>query len=152
MLGLLNAYRIQASDRLGLILIYRRLNRFITSKIDRLNDPSVQLHRIMALLLMAMLLMVLGFGATPTLAKEPDDSPESSSKLTKQEIQYFETRIRPILATKCYACHSVESGEAEGGLRLDSKEAMLRGGNSGSVITPKNPLKSLLIKAVEHQD
>ena len=77
MLGLLNAYRIQASDRLGLILIYRRLNRLVTSKIDRLNDPSVQLHRIMALLLMAMLLMVLGFGATPTLAKEPDDSPES---------------------------------------------------------------------------
>jgi len=152
MLGLLNAYRIQASDLLGLILIYRRLNRFIFSKIDRLNDPSVQLHRIMALLLMAMLLMVLGFKARPTLAREPDDSPESSSKLTKQEIQYFETRIRPILATKCYACHSVESGEAEGGLRLDSKEAMLRGGNSGSVITPKNPLKSLLIKAVEHQD
>jgi hypothetical protein len=79
-------------------------------------------------------------------------SEAAGPKLTKQELQYFESRIRPILANKCYTCHSIDSGEAEGGLRLDSREAMLRGGNSGPVIVSKNPAQSLLIKAVEHQD
>jgi len=86
------------------------------------------------------------------LAQELTKPDSSAPKLTKQETQYFESRIRPILANKCYACHSVDSGEAEGGLRLDSREAMLRGGNSGPVIVSKNPAQSLLIKAIEHQD
>ena len=85
-------------------------------------------------------------------AQDSKESESTTPKLTKQELQYFETRIRPLLATKCYACHSVESGEAEGGLRLDSREAMLRGGASGPVVVPKDPVKSLLIKAIEHQD
>ncbi|MCY3005567.1 MAG: DUF1553 domain-containing protein [Planctomycetota bacterium] len=72
--------------------------------------------------------------------------------LTKQETQFFETRIRPILASKCYGCHSVESGEAEGGLRLDSREAMIRGGSGGPAIQPKEPAKSLIIKAIEYHD
>lgn len=87
-------------------------------------------------------------GDGPVAAQEPKEPP----KLTKQETQYFESRIRPILANKCYSCHSVESGESEGGLRLDSREALLRGGNSGPAIVSKNPTKSLLIKAVEHLD
>ncbi|MFN9462486.1 MAG: DUF1549 domain-containing protein, partial [Planctomycetota bacterium] len=93
---------------------------------------------------------LLGFevGLAQDLTK-PDSS---VPKLTKQETQYFESRIRPILANKCYACHSVDSGESEGGLRLDSRDAMLRGGNSGPVIVSKNPGQSLLIKAIEHQD
>jgi len=80
-------------------------------------------------------------------AQESKESESTTSKLTKQELQFFETRIRPLLATKCYACHSVESGESEGGLRLDSREAMLRGGTSGPAVVPKDPAKSLLIKA-----
>ena len=77
---------------------------------------------------------------------------EAGPKLTKQETQFFESRIRPILASKCYSCHSVESGEAEGGLRLDSREAMLRGGSAGPAVQPKEPTKSLIIKAIEYHD
>ena len=91
-------------------------------------------------------------GVQVGLAQELTKTDGSVPKLTKQETQYFESRIRPILANKCYACHSVDSGEAEGGLRLDSREAMHRGGNSGPAIVSKNPAQSLLIKAIEHQD
>jgi hypothetical protein len=91
-------------------------------------------------------------GKPIVLAQEAAKPDGSAPKLTKQETQYFESRIRPILANKCYSCHSADSGEAEGGLRLDSREAMLRGGNSGTVIVSKNPAQSLLIKAIEHQD
>src|SRR4051812_7206991 len=59
--------------------------------------------------------------------------------------EYFETRVRPVLAANCYDCHA---DERMGGLRVDSREALLKGGRSGPVIVPGDPDKSLLIEAV----
>src|SRR5207248_3360120 len=58
---------------------------------------------------------------------------------------FFEARIRPLLAANCYDCHT---DQRMGGLRLDSREAMLKGGRSGPAIVPGDPDKSLLIEAV----
>ena len=58
---------------------------------------------------------------------------------------FFETRVRPIFANNCYACHT---SSASGGLRVDSLQALLKGGGSGAAIVPGNPDKSLLITAV----
>ena len=58
---------------------------------------------------------------------------------------FFETKIRPILADNCYSCHT---GSQLGGLRVDSREALLKGGKSGPAIAPGDPDKSLLITAV----
>jgi hypothetical protein len=77
---------------------------------------------------------------------------KADKKLSKQELQYFETKIRPILVEKCYSCHSLDANMAEGGLRLDSHEAVLRGGSSGPAIVPGDPAKSLLIRAIEYRD
>src|SRR5580704_14764323 len=62
---------------------------------------------------------------------------------------YFESKIRPILATNCYACHTAANS---GGLRLDSAEAMAKGGNHGPAVAPGDPDKSLLITAVRQTD
>jgi hypothetical protein len=62
---------------------------------------------------------------------------------------YFELKIRPLLATNCYSCHT-ES--ALGGLRLDSREAMLKGGKRGPSLVPGDPDKSILIQAVRQTD
>ncbi len=62
----------------------------------------------------------------------------------------FERRIRPILATNCYACHGPSAGEGQAGLRLDSLEGMLRGGRSGPAIVPGWAERSLLVHAVNH--
>jgi cytochrome c553 len=59
--------------------------------------------------------------------------------------EYFETNVRPMLATKCYDCHT---DHADGNLRLDSRAAMLKGGNGGPAIIPGDPDKSLLLVAV----
>src|SRR5262245_27960882 len=70
---------------------------------------------------------------------------------TAQEIQFFETKVRPVLAERCFKCH----GEATQivGLRLDSRAAMLRGGEGRRpVIVPGQPDNSLLVKAVRHED
>jgi hypothetical protein len=58
---------------------------------------------------------------------------------------FFEARIRPVLANNCFACHAAS---ALGGLRVDSREGMLKGGKSGTAMIPGDPEKSLLIQAV----
>jgi mono/diheme cytochrome c family protein len=59
--------------------------------------------------------------------------------------EFFESKVRPVLAANCYDCHT---DQEYGGLRLDSREAMLKGGASGPAIVPGDPDKSLLIQAV----
>jgi len=89
----------------------------------------------------------------PDAIVQPDTSEVvPAKKLSRQELQYFETKIRPILVEKCYSCHSLDANMAEGGLRLDSREALLRGGSSGPAIVSGDPAKSLLIRAVEYRD
>ncbi len=66
-----------------------------------------------------------------------------------ESFDHFERHIRPLLAEKCYACHSADT-MAMGELRLDSKEAMLRGGSRGAAIVPGDPAGSLLLKAVSY--
>lgn len=75
----------------------------------------------------------------------------STFELYAQEaLLYFEKNIRPSLVEYCYQCHSVESGKHKGGLYLDSKEALLVGGDSGPAIVPGDPEKSLLIEAIRY--
>src|SRR5262249_10301638 len=59
--------------------------------------------------------------------------------------EFFERRIRRVLAANCYDCHT---DEHFGGLRVDSREALLKGGRSGPAIVPGDPDKSLLVQAV----
>src|SRR5262245_44786091 len=60
----------------------------------------------------------------------------------------YEARIRPVLVEHCYKCHSAEQKTEKGGLRLDTRDAMLKGGESGPEIFPGKPGESLLIKAI----
>jgi hypothetical protein len=62
----------------------------------------------------------------------------------------FEKNVRPALAANCYSCHSAASGKSKGGLRVDSRAALLRGGDSGPAIVPGAPEKSLLIRVLAH--
>src|SRR5688572_2986437 len=74
-------------------------------------------------------------------------SPVSSLCETAEE--FFESRVRPLLAKNCFACHT---NSELGGLRLDSKERAAKGGKSGPAIVAGNPEASLLLHAVSHKD
>src|SRR5438067_10900780 len=63
--------------------------------------------------------------------------------------EFFAKRIRPILALNCYTCHAANHS---GGLRLDSRDALLAGGVSGPAIIPGKPDRSLIIRAVSQVD
>jgi len=69
-----------------------------------------------------------------------------------EEFDFFESRIRPVLVEHCYKCHSSQSEEVKGGLLLDSKSNLLKGGEQGLVITPGDAEKSRLIEAIRYRN
>jgi hypothetical protein len=65
-------------------------------------------------------------------------------------LEFFEQKVRPLLVEKCHACHSEKAGKQKGGLHLDSREAILRGGDSGAAASPGGAAGSLLLRAVQY--
>ncbi len=70
----------------------------------------------------------------------------------KDGIEFFEQKIRPVLAERCYSCHSATAEKLKGGLLLDTKEGVLKGGDQGPVLVPGDPDRSLLIKGIRWTD
>jgi len=92
-------------------------------------------RRIMALGVWLSLLVVAGVGA---------------ADLPPEQVEFFESRIRPVLAQDCYECH--RSGQkVRGGLALDSRAGLLAGGDSGAAVVPGDPAASLLLKMIRHE-
>ena len=71
---------------------------------------------------------------------------------TATQLEFFEKNIRPVLAAKCYACHSAKLKTPMGGLRLDSRDALLKGGDSGPAIIAGDPAHSRLIAALSYSE
>ncbi len=67
-------------------------------------------------------------------------------------VEFFEAKIRPVLAKHCYECHSTESGKSKGGLRLDTRDGIRMGGDTGAAVVPGDAAKSLLLAAIKHTD
>jgi hypothetical protein len=77
---------------------------------------------------------------------------QAQEKLTAEQQRFFEAKIRPVLVTHCYECHSVEAGDVGGKLLLDSRAGIRAGGESGPAIVPGKPSSSLLLLAMQHSD
>src|SRR4051794_2499309 len=69
---------------------------------------------------------------------------------TPAESDFFENKVRPVLVEKCYSCHSAT--KQKGDLRLDSRESILKGGQTGPAAIAGQPEKSLLVRAVRRTD
>ena len=68
------------------------------------------------------------------------------------DYRFFEEKIRPVLVNKCYKCHSANSKDLQGGLLLDTREGIRRGGESGHAVVPGNLKASLLLGALKFED
>ncbi|MGD9854074.1 MAG: PSD1 and planctomycete cytochrome C domain-containing protein [Planctomycetaceae bacterium] len=77
---------------------------------------------------------------------------DAADVLPTEHNDDFETHIRPLLATRCYACHSSSTGKQEGGLLLDSRNGWFQGGVHGPAVIPGDVEASLLIRAVRYSD
>src|SRR5688572_20195963 len=66
-----------------------------------------------------------------------------------EHVEFFEKKVRPVLVEQCYKCHGPEKQKAD--LRLDSREGLMKGADTGPVVVPGDPSKSSLIKSIRHQ-
>ena len=74
----------------------------------------------------------------------------SAEEVADADVAFFESKVRPVLSEHCHKCHGPTKQWS--GLRLDSQEAILKGGDNGPAIVPEKPDASLLIRAVRHVD
>ena len=79
-----------------------------------------------------------------------EETPPPPPAVPAAQSEFFERRIRPVLVDKCYACHSTQTKEPQGGLRLDIPSGLREGGESGPVLEAGNVEESLLIAALRH--
>ncbi|MDA8744938.1 PSD1 and planctomycete cytochrome C domain-containing protein [Rubripirellula amarantea] len=100
-----------------------------------MNNPRRFRHRFA---LTALLTVVLG-----SVTWGQEDSAEGNA--------FFESNIRPVLIKECYSCHSNQTGNARGGLRLDTQQLTIIGGDSGAAIVPGDLEESQLWLAITHQ-
>src|SRR5437588_9393380 len=70
----------------------------------------------------------------------------------ESNLEFFEKQVRPILAARCYECHSGRVAKPKGDLRLDSLAAALKGGETRLAIVPEKPKESLLVDAINYGD
>lgn len=89
-------------------------------------------------------LLFLTLATLPGLASVADP--------TAEQLNFFESKIRPVLVENCYRCHSTAEGKSKGGLTLDTREGWQKGGETGPALVAGKPEESLLIKAVHHGD
>ncbi|MEY2611925.1 MAG: hypothetical protein RL069_737, partial [Planctomycetota bacterium] len=75
--------------------------------------------------------------------------PEANS-LTPQQVEFFESKVRPLLVEHCYECHS--GAEEQGGLRLDNRQGLRQGGDTGPAINEERLGESLILRAVGYED
>jgi hypothetical protein len=92
--------------------------------------------------------IVIGCGTRLTAASDGPATGNGAAPFPAPAVEYFESRVRPILVDQCVKCHGPKKQSS--GLRLDSREALLKGGETGPAITLARPDESLLIQAVAH--
>jgi len=77
-------------------------------------------------------------------------SPLAAAEPTREQIEFFEKKIRPVLVKHCYECHSADVKPPKGGLLVDSRAGLLRGGDSGPSVVPHKVNDSLLLDALRY--
>jgi mono/diheme cytochrome c family protein len=87
----------------------------------------------------ALLFSLMAIALSSASAAEPDAA------------RFFRDKIEPVLKASCYSCHSRQADEVQGGLRLDFKAGVLRGGDSGPAVVAGKSGESLLIQAIRHE-
>ena len=93
-------------------------------------------------------LLMIGTLAHQTRGQEVVEEKEN---FPAEQIEFFETKIRPLLVEKCYHCHSTDAPELRGELYADSRLGLITGGDSGAAISPGQPDDSLLIDSINYR-
>lgn len=85
-------------------------------------------------------------------AQQPSQDAQEPKPANSREIDFFESRIRPVLVDRCYECHSGQASILQGNLSLETRQGILQGGDSGPAAVPGKPKESLLIQVLRDQE
>src|SRR5687767_1260679 len=96
-------------------------------------------------------ILASGVLSLAAIAASAPSSRAGDSPASAEAIEFFESRIRPVLAEHCFQCHSAKAESPKANLRLDAAELMRKGGDSGPPITAGKPADSLLISAIKYE-
>ncbi len=88
----------------------------------------------------------LAAAGLPGAGSAQPPAPAAAARVPAGQAEFFESTVRPLLADNCYACHSGRVDPPFGGLRLDSREGLLAGGESGPAVVPGRPAESALVE------
>ena len=99
--------------------------------------PRFPIRDVLTLTIVGCVVLV---GASVAPAAEP----------TREQAEFFEKSVRPLLIEKCYSCHSDAQKKHKGGLVVDSLAGLQQGGDTGPALVPGNPDKSLIVEAVRY--
>src|SRR5436853_6988246 len=107
--------------------------------------PKPTPHRLPGRAMGQVLALLIGpvLGTATARAADPADA---------DGARLFREKIAPVLKAECFRCHSAEAEKLRGGLRLDSRERLLEGGDTGPAVVPGKSGESLLIHAIRHEE
>ena len=101
--------------------------------------------------LMNWILKILAFAFTTAFLNAVVVAVSDEIPISPEQVEFFETRVRPVLIERCFECHSSDAAEVKAGLLVESRKALLAGGESGPAIVPGVPEKSLLIASIRYE-
>lgn len=102
------------------------------------------------------LIAIATLAGTACWAAAADEPASSSNEKPAPEfdadaVEFFQKKVKPLLQARCFECHSADARRLEGGLRLDARPFVLKGGDSGTSAIPGKPAESLLFEAVNYE-
>ena len=98
--------------------------------------------------------LLCGLAIAPAQTRGTDAKPPSKDGQTAfsaEQIRFFETQVKPVLQANCYACHGA-GASLSGGLQLNNRAALLKGGASGPAVSLSKPAESLIVKAIHYEE
>ncbi len=119
--------------------------RFQHKICDRQSSRRVEPVPVLRVGLSALIVLTVG-AVGPAAADEANPKAAGGKPFSAEAVDFFEARVRPILVDQCIKCHGPKKQSS--GLRLDSREAAIKGGDSGPALVPAKPDDSLLIRAI----
>src|SRR5262245_52952229 len=99
--------------------------------------------------------LLAGWAGIPSdLGAQPQkgSAADAEARATPEQMAFFEKSIRPVLVKECYSCHATTAEKIRGGLTLDTRDGIRKGGDNGPAVVPGDLKKSLLVKALRHEE
>ena len=114
----------------------------MTSQQDSPRQPTLPARQAMS-----WLILILVFFCATSL-----NSIQASDPFSRQQLDFFERSIRPLLIEHCYKCHSGQADPLKGNLRVDDRRLLVAGGDRGPAVVPGRPMESVLWNAVQYSN